>query len=1755
MQGDFYILMATPATQFILSQTGLSNLVLMSTDEMNFNNLYQIQENPNLQTINQENAVYSVAVTISVNPSLVQWNGDVTNLNIAYNLTYNHFHNFNTDIPSAIANINNSEIYSIKLDHNPWNCSTVPEEYYALNITPPCRLSDCSALLPHVANASTTFPCGISCDANYDDTNNDWSDGCECSTLCNTLPEVDSAVCGGQGCEILQCTYGFLDCDTLFENGCEQSMDDSHCNLSCDPCNPSDEYHYSTCSNYTCIENNCGVGTANCDLTGFCEVTINATSCPCTNCPAPPLDGYYTCDQNPLPHCAAICSNLSYTLCDNNTACYDLNSDLQHCGDCNKDCEAIPPINVNISECANGKCTIVECYPTYAACGTFVDGCAVKIGFNDSCGNCDGQQNCSAIQNAQSVNCISETPTNYHCSAVCTLGFMECNGNLCDTNINDDLHYCGNCTNDCTTYYASWNATSGVCEKGECKVQNCLTGYLDCDLITGCEVQITDSNCGGCGSFDDCTALNHADGSCDIESGTCSILYCHIPYADCDGNPYNGCEVDTSSDSNNCNTCGNKCNVDNGSMICSNSACLLTSCYPGYDQCIANQCNSITEVTSCGNCGTNCNDNNVNAIASCVFNSSSKNYECQYTCIDSYYACNTSEPWDCDSNVDCDLCNSLVCDSDAHTDFSCVIINAIATCQYSCNSTGYQICPPNQLCNTSLEDVNHCGTCDNDCTSLPNTDYQECFGGVCVFSCSSTFKDCNLFPNDGCETNITTIEDCNDCHIDCLAAVNNSISAECTYSNLSKGYECVNYDCIPGYSYCIDSKLCIETDNDPQNCGDCNNVCELTNVAVAGCQNSKCTVELCEANTADCNYDPSDGCEVNYKESISNCGYCGNNCVIPGGEVVAATCEAGICKIELCNDGYLDCNFDAADGCETEITTIGNCGNCTQSCDVPNAENFCIYPPGSCSFSCHNSYMLCGNDCIFVNDISNCGQCGHNCYDPVYNMKTANCSNQKCVEKECKEGYKNCDAFYGCETDITTTLNCGDCQNQCNVSNANNTCTISGCSFECNEGYFQCGNECISSFDPYNCGGCKHSCLNFQVLSAICNNSTCEIVMCAPGFADCDKKPENGCEVFIYSSLNNCGACNNTCNLQNHTSDVSCSAATCEIFACAQNYSDCDSNYNNGCETDLSSVQSCGTCGNNCTQQLPHSTTGCIQQTSECYIQECDVGWKNCTGKGKLQPGCSTNIQTTSNCGDCNNDCSQLPNTFTTYCLNMSCQILACNPNWGNCNNDSTDGCETQLNTPLHCGSCGNNCLSLMNVANAACITGTNQCSILQCQDGWLDCNKIATDGCETADSTILNCGECNNNCNRLPHVSASFCNETAKACQIIECESGFFDCNHIVPTFDPSIQPSTIKQISDGCETSNPPQQCLSQCLIDCTLLPHVQNTICNNAECVIVSCGEGFDNCNDDFSDGCEFTLSPNCFACNTICQGDVLPPGDSTSPTTTTPPPSSDTPNSGGNNGGSGNSGNELNSNSPPGGNSGVMINPSDLVVNNSPGVSSVAIQVTNPTNFENITFVVSNIAPPDPNLSNGGKIGSNIADINVITTSAATSTLSTTNYLLPEPIQLCFVVNQSDVTSHKKKNSCLGYYDTTQNPKVWKCEDHCLKYSKSSDGNVVACGDTPHLTSFAILFGGVANGAGGACGDNNQDYILGDLNKDLILIGSVAAFIVFLGILFLILFGFTPLQQIVRGKEGTRIRNVRNMRSSGNSNLTSSDEDDP
>jgi hypothetical protein len=99
----------------------------------------------------------------------------------------------------------------------------------------------------------------------------------------------------------------------------------------------------------------------------------------------------------------------------------------------------------------------------------------------------------------------------------------------------------------------------------------------------------------------------------------------------------------------------------------------------------------------------------------------------------------------------------------------------------------------------------------------------------------------------------------------------------------------------------------------------------------------------------------------------------------------------------------------------------------------------------------------------------------------------------------------------------------------------------------------------------------------------------------------------------------------------------------------------------------------------------------------------------------------------------------------TTTCNAGTCEVV-CNSGFGNCSKNYASGCESNLNNDaLHCGSCANSCVAQMPNASVSCQSGT--CHLDSCQPNYGNCDNNPSNGCETLLNTNANCGGCGQAC------------------------------------------------------------------------------------------------------------------------------------------------------------------------------------------------------------------------------------------------------------------------------------------------------------------------------------------------------------------------------------------------------------------------
>lgn len=143
----------------------------------------------------------------------------------------------------------------------------------------------------------------------------------------------------------------------------------------------------------------------------------------------------------------------------------------------------------------------------------------------------------------------------------------------------------------------------------------------------------------------------------------------------------------------------------------------------------------------------------------------------------------------------------------------------------------------------------------------------------------------------------------------------------------------VDTSCRAGTKACGD--VCVSTNDTTYGCGAVSCARCAPDHATAACSGGACVIGACADGFADCNADAADGCETDLTLPTS-CGACGVACpVVPGADIA---CVAGACAAQ-CLPGTGDCNADPSDGCEKNLLKDkGNCGQCGRVCLIGSCD-------------------------------------------------------------------------------------------------------------------------------------------------------------------------------------------------------------------------------------------------------------------------------------------------------------------------------------------------------------------------------------------------------------------------------------------------------------------------------------------------------------------------------------------------------------------------------------------------------------------------------------------------------------------------------------------------------------------------------------------------------------------------------------------------------------------------------------------------
>lgn len=531
------------------------------------------------------------------------------------------------------------------------------------------------------------------------------------------------------------------------------------------------------------------------------------------------------------------------------------------------------------------------------------------------------------------------------------------------------------------------------------------------------------------------------------------------------------------------------------------------------------------------------------------------------------------------------------------------------------------------------------------------------------------------------------------------------------------------------------------------------------------CKDLRCAL-TCAGNTANCDGDASNACETNVKTDVDHCGDCDTSCSLAK---ATAKCMGGTCQVDSCVAPYADCNGDPTDGCEVNTDTdVDHCGACEASpCPTLNGTARCA--DAKCAITCDANFADCdgqaGNGCEkdVSRDINNCGGCGKTCTASA--GKTAWCRNGQCGETTCATGRGDCNgdpdddpAHNGCETDLKTNVDsCGACGTICVVAGGDAQCSAGVCSIKsCSTGLADCtggyddGCETKTSTDSANCGACGKTCTTANGTST-CVSGACQVKGCTGTYADCNNSNSDGCETNTATSQTHCGGCTGStvnCDTVFPHSGGQCTNSACTITpsSCATDYANCNGTASDGCESNLKTdVNHCGTCPVAC------SSTGTTTAGTSCAAGKCSP---TCKGTllacpGTEQNGCTIDGATDeNNCGGCGKVCLSTAAAHVDAINGNQCLSGACNPScaslYDDCDNNPNNGCEKSVGSDVsNCGACNVTCGTTNTTAAPTCSSGA---CVFKCQTGFGACGAPSA-GCSTQLGTLSNCLSCGDAC------------------------------------------------------------------------------------------------------------------------------------------------------------------------------------------------------------------------------------------------------------------------------------------------------------------------------------------------------------------------------------------------------------------------
>ncbi len=451
-------------------------------------------------------------------------------------------------------------------------------------------------------------------------------------------------------------------------------------------------------------------------------------------------------------------------------------------------------------------------------------------------------------------------------------------------------------------------------------------------------------------------------------------------------------------------------------------------------------------------------------------------------------------------------------------------LRCVAGCRddMACGTAGADAGSPTPRCDTTTR---QCVACTADAHCPPGT---LCRGNQCVTGCTES-QPCaagRSCCNGGCVETASNTDHCGACDARCAPA---NAAPVCTMG------ACRVAQCTGSFGDCdADATNGCETNTATavSHCGACGQACAARPNARPTCAGGVCAY-TCDEHFADCDNDPTNGCEVDLRTTTAHCGTCGTVCSVSNGTPV---CSAGMCGLGACAAGFGDCDGDPTNGCETVLgTSLGHCGMCNNACPArANSSPACAM--GACGVTCSAGFGNCDNDptngceVALGTTVAHCGACGTMC--PARPNASPACAMGVCGVA-CSAGFGNCDndPSNGCEVDTRSSQqHCGACGNACPAGRA---CTAGVCTLVCSGGQTNCSETCVdTNTSETHCGACGRACTTGR---------SCQAGVC------CGSRERNcgGVCRNLNTDNTNCGACGIACGTGTVCVNGTCESTTC----------------------------------------------------------------------------------------------------------------------------------------------------------------------------------------------------------------------------------------------------------------------------------------------------------------------------------------------------------------------------------------------------------------------------------------------------------------------------------------------------------------------------------------------------------------------------------------------------------------------------------